>query len=679
MGARSSQSRGPGLNKSDGHLLEYFRQAFGAGGGANSGPTDAPAGLTATGGVISDYTDPGTGNIYRAHIYTSSGTWDVTAVGSFGSEVDFLLVGGGGGGGNSNGGGGGAGAVHYRTSQPISTSPGSYVITIGGGATGEKYDTQPHQTTTGTASAIPGFPISAAGGGAGGNGAGPGPWSPGVGGGSGGGGATNSGGAGTGSGDDFPGSAPFVSPANGWGNNGGTGSPPVGLGAGGGGAGSAGRPHSDGTYRAAGGDGILIPAVSMAGYELKIAGGGGGGGPAPGGTSGGAAQNAPTSAQYGGAEVKSAANPAPGNHGRAGTGGGGGGGGTQPISDGGTGGSGLAVIRYQIGSVTASARATGGAISFYNNKTIHTFTVGGTFASLPTWQPNTSVEYVIIGGGGGGGNARGNNNTAGGGGGAAAYHTNTTPFSGPFSLTVEIGAGGAYGANNISGNAGFTGGNSSVNFPTGTITSSGGGGGGGDGSPWSGRPGGSGGGANNSAGTSTPGGTGSGDPFPGTIGATPANGWGHNGGAASPDPSANNAGGGGGAGGDGVSGGTGTTPNGGVGGIGIQVPTTFRNPDSAPTGSAPTPAPLRGGGLGTPGPGGSYYIGGGGAAGSDSPSPSAAGGAGGGGMGGSDVPGTFTNGLASTGAGGGGGMGDPSAVEIGGRGGSGIVLIAYPS
>ena len=36
MGARSSQSRGPGLNKSDGHLLEYFRKSFGAGGGGTN-------------------------------------------------------------------------------------------------------------------------------------------------------------------------------------------------------------------------------------------------------------------------------------------------------------------------------------------------------------------------------------------------------------------------------------------------------------------------------------------------------------------------------------------------------------------------------------------------------------------------------------------------------------------
>ena len=36
MGARSSQSRGPGLNKSDGHLLEYFRQNFGSSGGGTN-------------------------------------------------------------------------------------------------------------------------------------------------------------------------------------------------------------------------------------------------------------------------------------------------------------------------------------------------------------------------------------------------------------------------------------------------------------------------------------------------------------------------------------------------------------------------------------------------------------------------------------------------------------------
>ena len=59
MGAKSTGSH-PTTTKADGHLLEYFRQTFGAGGGG----TNAPAGETfhtATGGAISDcllYTSP---------------------------------------------------------------------------------------------------------------------------------------------------------------------------------------------------------------------------------------------------------------------------------------------------------------------------------------------------------------------------------------------------------------------------------------------------------------------------------------------------------------------------------------------------------------------------------------------------------------------------------------------
>ena len=113
MGARSSQSRGPGLNKSDGHLLEYFRQAFSAGGGGTQyvPPTE---GITATGGAISDYTEPGPGNVYRAHIFTATGELDVTDAPSlFGGTVDYLLVGGGGGGGFAQqGDGGGLSLIH---------------------------------------------------------------------------------------------------------------------------------------------------------------------------------------------------------------------------------------------------------------------------------------------------------------------------------------------------------------------------------------------------------------------------------------------------------------------------------------------------------------------------------------------------------------------------------------
>ena len=50
MGARSSQSRGPGLNKSDGHLLQYFRNNFGAGGGGTTfTPETGPIAATGVG------------------------------------------------------------------------------------------------------------------------------------------------------------------------------------------------------------------------------------------------------------------------------------------------------------------------------------------------------------------------------------------------------------------------------------------------------------------------------------------------------------------------------------------------------------------------------------------------------------------------------------------------------
>ena len=193
----------------------------------------------------------------------------------------------------------------------------------------------------------------------------------------------------------------------------------------------------------------------MSGYELKVAGGGGGGGPAPGGTSGGSAQNNPAATAAGGGGVKSAASPAPGNHGVAATGGGGGGGGGNPDSEGGNGGSGIAVIRYQIGSTqTDTAKATGGSISYSGGKTIHQFLSSGTFTI--TNPSLTSVDYLVVAGGGGGGFQ------AGGGGGAGGFRTGTSfpvsPSPGVYSITVGAGGGGAYASTvqGVSGsNSGF--------------------------------------------------------------------------------------------------------------------------------------------------------------------------------------------------------------------------------
>ena len=80
----------------------------------------------------------------------------------------------------------------------------------------------------------------------------------------------------------------------------------------------------------------------------------------------------------------------------------------------------LLVVRYQIGTITATAKATGGAISFYGGKTIHAFTSSGTLVVPATsdWSP-TNVDYVVIGGGGGG--ISFDANYAGGAGGAGGY------------------------------------------------------------------------------------------------------------------------------------------------------------------------------------------------------------------------------------------------------------------
>jgi hypothetical protein len=113
-------------------------------------------------------------------------------------------------------------------------------------------------------------------------------------------------------------------------------------------------------------------------------------------------------------------------NGRASTGGGGGGewGSADAAGLQGAGGSGIVVVRYQIAQLTATAKATGGAISYYSGKTIHTFTSSGTFATLSNWNNPDTVEYLVVAGGGGGGGAN-----DGGGGGAGGVVPGTTTFT----------------------------------------------------------------------------------------------------------------------------------------------------------------------------------------------------------------------------------------------------------
>ena len=67
-------------------------------------PDDDLLGHTATGGIIGEYTDPGPGKSYKTHTFTQTGTFQVTALGELGNNIDYLVVGGGGAGGRSQAG-----------------------------------------------------------------------------------------------------------------------------------------------------------------------------------------------------------------------------------------------------------------------------------------------------------------------------------------------------------------------------------------------------------------------------------------------------------------------------------------------------------------------------------------------------------------------------------------------
>ena len=133
--------------RSQNNPIASFRDVFSATGkdAATAAPPGIVQGHTATGGVIGDYVVGS--DVYRAHVFTSSGTFNVTDVGTLGNTVDYLVVGGGGGGGGGyEAGGGGAGG--FRTTCPegpggpgggkpsYTVSVGSYTVTVGGGGVG---------------------------------------------------------------------------------------------------------------------------------------------------------------------------------------------------------------------------------------------------------------------------------------------------------------------------------------------------------------------------------------------------------------------------------------------------------------------------------------------------------------------------------------------------------------
>lgn len=125
MGARSSRNTTQN-NRSDGHLLEYFRKSFVRGGGANAGPTVPPGIVGASGGTL---VSPNPGGYELRHFPSGPATFSYTSA-SGAETIHVLLVAGGGGGGFGGGGGGG---IVYAYNLPVPENPASYTVTIGGG------------------------------------------------------------------------------------------------------------------------------------------------------------------------------------------------------------------------------------------------------------------------------------------------------------------------------------------------------------------------------------------------------------------------------------------------------------------------------------------------------------------------------------------------------------------
>jgi hypothetical protein len=643
-------------------LQEFSQQRVGRGRYATAGGGGG-SGITATGGVISDYLDGST--YYRAHIFTSSGAFEVEELGTFGDTVEYLVVAGGGSGSGYGGGGAGglrtnlsghplsAGNPSFSVSTTGGNGSGSYTITIGsGGSRGAGASTNADGSTRGNPSYFgpPTTPngITATAGGIGGKGPSYGTPSDMNGGSGGGAGYAITSDFGYGLNPSTP--APEGGPSS-WteGFPGGVSGNPSYSGGGGGGAGGAGTTGSPSP--AAGGPGVQVaiagPPIFTGvgalnpgpGQYQWFAGGGGGGSYPP-------APDVPATGGVGGGGPGGRYPSRAGVDGTYATGGGGGASGEGPNS--GAGGSGIVVVRYQIGQLTATAKATGGAISYYDGKTIHTFTTSGTFTAPGSF--NETVEYVVIGGGGGGGAYEEN---VGGGGGAGGYRTGTTTINTPQTIQVLIGSGGN-GGFPVRGSGNTTGLPGSPSYFGTPLTAPGGGGGGagtGAGSDGHGQPGASSGGGGWSG--SAISGIASGSPFPGTIQATPSSGWGHDGG----DYPTYGCGGGGAGGGvaQGVS----------TGGQGMQLPATFRDPSSS---------------VGAPGPGtpytngdnsGKFWVAGGGGG-----RGGVGGGPGGPHAGAGGGTGSTMLARANTGS---GGAGKSGGAGPGGNGGSGIVIIAYPS
>jgi len=278
--------------------------------------------LTATGGTITENGD------YKVHKFTSSGTFEVTALGSVSAnnEVEYLVVAGGAGGGAWCAGGGGAGG--YRTDTGHAVTVQSYSITVGNGSAGSTSIEDP--APNGENSVFD--TITSAGGGGGGSHSDE---------------AGQDGGSGGGNGDIYTtpagqGNTPSTTPSQG--NDGAIGKNVPGgdaldVGGGGGGASAVGAEGVRGSGGNGGNGGAGSASdILVNGSDVYYSGGGGAG----------TGQDIPTagSGGVGGGADGSATYNQDGDDAIPNFGGGGGGG-CQSAGEGGAGGSGIVILRYQ--------------------------------------------------------------------------------------------------------------------------------------------------------------------------------------------------------------------------------------------------------------------------------------------------------------------------------------------
>ena len=75
-----------------GGILDLFAQGYFKRQGNISNISASGTGHVASGGVIGEYSDGGT--VYRSHIFNSTGTFEISSVGTIESTVDVLLIAG---------------------------------------------------------------------------------------------------------------------------------------------------------------------------------------------------------------------------------------------------------------------------------------------------------------------------------------------------------------------------------------------------------------------------------------------------------------------------------------------------------------------------------------------------------------------------------------------------------